>query len=117
MIDRFLRNLYERVNLDSIEAEDIDYLIREQKFNKHTKVIPINILQLHANEILEQLSREEFEKQEQEKQLKPYKKFLFVEDGSVDADNLIGELKCKNPEIKIVIYRAGSNKPEFLELQ
>lgn len=54
MLDTFLRKLYERVNLDIMEAKDIDGLIREEKLDKHTKVIPIDILQMHINEILMQ---------------------------------------------------------------
>lgn len=36
-------------------------------------------------------------------------KVLFVEDGSVDVD----ELQEMLPEVPIIIYRAGSLKPEF----
>ena len=38
------------------------------------------------------------------------KKFLFIEDGSVDTDELGRRLE-KNPEIAIVIYRQGSMPP------
>lgn len=38
-------------------------------------------------------------------------KILFVEDGSVDVD----ELEKILPEVPIVVYRQGSLKPEFVE--
>lgn len=40
------------------------------------------------------------------------KRFLIVEDGSVDTDNLIEEMENNN--IKVIVYRQGANKPEFL---
>ena len=42
------------------------------------------------------------------------KKFLFVEDGSVDLDELKERLES-NPEIAVVIYRAGSVPPQLVE--
>lgn len=39
-------------------------------------------------------------------------KLLFVEDGSVDVD----ELQEILPEVPIIIYRQGSLKPEFLDV-
>lgn len=40
----------------------------------------------------------------------PVEQFLFIEDGSVDLTEL-KDLKRRNPEIKIVIYRQGSVPP------
>lgn len=39
-------------------------------------------------------------------------KILLVEDGSVDIDDL--EEWCEEQGIKLVVYRNGGNKPEFL---
>lgn len=39
-------------------------------------------------------------------------KVLFVEDGSVDVD----ELQDILPEVPVIIYRAGSIKPEFVDV-
>ena len=39
-------------------------------------------------------------------------KVLFVEDGSVDVD----ELQEMLPEVPIIIYRQGSLKPEFVDV-
>lgn len=40
----------------------------------------------------------------------PVEQFLFIEDGSIDLTEL-KDLKRRNPEIKIVIYRQGSATP------
>ena len=40
-------------------------------------------------------------------------KILLVEDGSVDIDNL--EEWCNEQNIKLIVYRNGASKPEFLE--
>ena len=41
-------------------------------------------------------------------------KILLVEDGSVDIDNL--EEWCTEQNIKLIVYRSGANKPEWLNL-
>lgn len=50
-------------------------------------------------------------------QKKPYTKFLFVEDGSVDLDSLENDLRKKNPEIKIVVYRSGAHMPQLVDIK
>ena len=40
----------------------------------------------------------------------PVEQFLFIEDGSIDLTEL-KDLKRRNPEIKIVVYRQGSVPP------
>lgn len=42
------------------------------------------------------------------------KKFLFVEDGSVDLDELRERLES-NPEIAVVVYRQGSMPPQLVK--
>lgn len=42
-------------------------------------------------------------------------KVLLVEDGSVDIDDL--DEWCSNHSIKLVVYRNGANKPEFLTVK
>lgn len=44
------------------------------------------------------------------------KRFLFVEDGSVDTDDLAAQLE-NNPEIAIVVYRQGSTPPQLVEVK
>lgn len=48
--------------------------------------------------------------------LTPIKKFIFVEDGSVDTDELTELLELSNPEIKVVVYRQGARPPELVEV-
>lgn len=51
-----------------------------------------------------------------QKQLKKQEyKILLVEDGSVDVDDLEQFIDEHNLKIKVVIYRAGSMPPKFLE--
>ena len=40
--------------------------------------------------------------------------FLYVEDGSVDYDELVEDLALHNPGIKVILYRQGSAKPELI---
>ena len=47
---------------------------------------------------------------------KPVKKFLFVEDGSIDLD-LVEVLGARNPEIKVVVYRQGSSRPQLVDIR
>lgn len=47
----------------------------------------------------------------------PIQKFIFVEDGSVDADELIEGLGMSNPEIKVIVYRQGAKPPELVEVK
>lgn len=44
------------------------------------------------------------------------KKFLFIEDGSVDTDELGWQLGG-NPEIAIVVYRQGSMPPQLVDVK
>lgn len=46
-----------------------------------------------------------------------YDKFLFIEDGSVDFDELKKELEKTNPEIKVIVYRQGSNMPQLVDIK
>ena len=48
---------------------------------------------------------------------KRVEKFIFVEDGSVDTDELEERLAETNPEIKVVVYRQGASAPELVEVK
>ena len=57
-----------------------------------------------------------YKEQEEYKQAKrPIEKFLFIEDGTVDTDELIETLSIKNPEIHVVVYRQGGRPPELMQ--
>ena len=47
----------------------------------------------------------------------PINKFLFIEDGSVDVDELAERLEATNPEILIVVYRQGSDRPQLINIE
>ena len=53
---------------------------------------------------------EEIEEPEKEA---PTSQILMVEDGSVDVDDLAEW--CADNSIKLIVYRQGANKPEFLK--
>lgn len=46
-----------------------------------------------------------------------YTTFLLVEDGSADAEELISDLKERNPEIKVIVYRQGAQPPEMMKVK
>ena len=48
---------------------------------------------------------------------RPVEKFMFVEDGSVDADELTESLNLTNPEIKVIVYRQGGRTPELVDVE
>ena len=41
--------------------------------------------------------------------------FMFIEDGSINLDTL-RDLKKRNPEIKVIVYRQGSVCPTIKEV-
>ena len=48
--------------------------------------------------------------------IKPYKKLLYIEDGSVDL-NRLEALRTANPEIFIIVYRQGSAQPKLVDIR
>ena len=46
----------------------------------------------------------------------PISQFLFIEDGSVDADDLIKTLKKRNHDITVVVYRQGARVPQLVQI-
>lgn len=48
--------------------------------------------------------------------IKPYKKILYIEDGSVDTSH-IDDLCDANPEIFVIIYRQGSMSPILVDIK
>lgn len=116
MIERFLLNLYERITDMEIPAKDFKDMIKDGEINKNEYFISVSLLKNHINNIKFLLEEEQKEKQRQQKSKTPWKTLMFVEDGSCDVDALIDEMAIKNPEIKVVVYRNGANKPELLPL-
>ena len=48
--------------------------------------------------------------------IKPYKKILYIEGGSVDP-RFLRDLRAANPEIFIIIYRQGSALPKLVDIR
>ena len=48
--------------------------------------------------------------------LRKIKKFLYVEDGSVDYDELVERIERTNPEIYVILYRQGAIPPQLVEV-
>ena len=48
--------------------------------------------------------------------IKPYKKLLYIESGSVDP-RFLRTLRAANPEIFIIIYRQGSIPPKLVDIR
>lgn len=49
--------------------------------------------------------------------LSEIKKFLFVEDGSVDIDEIVERIAETNPEIYVILYRQGAQPPQLVEVE
>lgn len=85
-------------------AEDMNYV----KTVGGTLMVPVM-------EILK-LQEKWAHKLQMEKDFAPKTKLLFVEDGTVDFDELTDELSLTNPEIKCVLYRQGGNIPRLEDI-
>ena len=48
--------------------------------------------------------------------IKPYKKILYIEGGSVDP-RFLRDLRVANPEFFIIIYRQGSALPKLVDIR
>lgn len=105
--------LTELMRVSSFTNRSIDEIVKDKKNGVPLdfKFVPLEILTRFVDDIR---AREEQEKKDEELK-KPIKKFLFVEDGSIDYDELTEDLGLKNPEIKIVVYRAGAREPQLID--
>ena len=106
--------LTELMRMSSITNRSIDEIVKDKENGVPLdfKFIPLAELTRFIDDIR---AREQFEKGE-EKMKAPVKKFLFVEDGSVDCDTLTKDLSIKNPEIKVVVYRQGAREPKLKDI-
>ena len=115
MLDRFLSKVYERLGEATIPAIQLYNDLDDNKVNAYEKFISLGAIQDIINRTIADLENEETSGKYQEQLKAPYKKFMFVEDGSVDIDYLIEELDTKNPDIKVIVYRQGSKPPFIIE--
>lgn len=111
-INNFFNKFLAESAIHSVEGRDIVDWCEEGSLTNMDKFIRIDMIKRIYDEIKKEYEMIEFQKSTHQSK----KKFLFVEDGSVDTDALIEELHITNPEIKVVIYRQGTDKPELKEL-
>lgn len=115
-------NLYKVImDINSEIAErgsDVEQIYEEVKFLKENnlyipKFISANIVLDWIKEIPERVKALDEEEKAKERAKVPVKQFLFVEDGSVDTDEITKRLAFSNPETCLVVYRQGSRRPEI----
>lgn len=108
MIDKFLYRLLNKLDLNTIKGEQIARDYEQNVDMGENRFVPLDMVKWEAENILEMIRVEECQNRISKT---PIKKFLFIEDGSVDIDDLIQDIENKNPEIKVVIYRQGAQPP------
>lgn len=77
------------------------------------KYISVGVVLQYIKEIPERVKALDEEEKAKERAKVPVKQFLFVEDGSVDTDEITKRLAVSNPETCLVVYRQGSRRPEI----
>lgn len=94
------------------------------RFDKDERFIPCKEIRQAVHCINEEIDREERDQEQKRrdeerwaKENHPIKKFLFIEEGSVEDRNLIDEFKERNPEIKIIFYKKGGQRPEIIDME
>ena len=107
-MDRFIKILYGELNRIELTADRVKQDVDRGILQGSERLITINSLLKIVNDISYRLDDER-------RFLTPKTKFLYVEDGSVDVDELSEELFRTNPEIKVIVYRQGSCPPIFKE--
>lgn len=108
MKDKLIKELLEMLNYIPCTAKQLKEQIENNDIWENERVILVDTLINHINQINERLEKEKNYKT-------PKTKFLYVEDGSVDLDLLEEQLFITNPEIQIVVYRQGGNPPIFID--
>lgn len=113
MIDKFINRLNNKLMVHGIKAEQIANDFKAGVDLYAERFISIDALRWEMENVANLI---EAECVRDKITTTPVKKFLFVEDGSVDVDNLIEELEMKNPDIKVVVYRTGTRRPEIFDV-
>lgn len=113
MTDKFISELMEALarNFCVITKSEIKEI---EEIDGETRFIAIDDLVTLIKDIKSMLKEEAERDNINKKLLTPKTKFLYVEDGSIDLEELESQLFNTNPEIKIIIYRQGSNPPILL---
>ena len=96
-----------------LPADKLAECINNGDFFEHERFVPYSAIQAAMNFIRQKEQDEECMRVAN----LPIKQFLFVEDGTVDVDNLEEDLGTKNPEIKLVVYRQGAKTPKLVDIR
>lgn len=103
------------LSLDGLEVSKKN-IVEQTECSNEELFIPKQTIAYMLSKIEQTVKLKKERELELKKATTPVKKFLFIEDGSCDADELIDELYDKNPEIKVIVYRQGSRSPELKEI-
>ena len=98
---------------ESILAKDLVNIDGLDKSNE--KFIPLAEITRFIRDMRHIAEQDKEKRMSEEKLLTPIQKFLFIEDSSVDIDELKDKLYYSNPEIKVVVYRQGCNPPKLID--
>lgn len=91
--------------------------LREEEYKTKLRSLAADKLYIVDEDILDDLwniARPVIAEREAAYLARTYTAFLYVEDGSVDYDELVEDLALHNPGIKVILYRQGSAKPELI---
>lgn len=108
MIEKFLYKLLNKLEFNTIKGQQIAKDFDNNIDMGENRFIPIDMVKWEAENILEMLRAEEYQNKINKT---PIEKFLYIEDGSCDIDDLIEKLGNTNPEIKVIVYRQGTQPP------
>lgn len=107
VVNEVLLDIYRQKSGQYITRFDVEHSDMPQEEKLFTMSDIENICRILTERV------EGMEKEEENK--KPVEKIIFVEDGSVDIEELEQTL-TNNPEIKYIIYRQGSCVPLLTDL-
>jgi hypothetical protein len=114
MTNRLIRELLERLMQDATVTLTKKEIIALEAINDGQRFIDVQSLISLIRDIECKIAYENHMTEIDKKRLTPKTKFLYVEDGSVDLEELEDKLFDTNPEIQIVTYRQGSCPPSLV---
>lgn len=110
MKDKFIKELLKELDHMAVTTAQVKRDVNKGIVEKDARMIPLSRLLGVINNLDRLIEMEN-------KETAPKTKIMYVEDGSVDYDELVESLSNTNPEIKVVLYRQGSRTPEIINLE
>lgn len=108
-LDKFTVKLLELLNYQDLTARHVRADFEAECINDDERLVKISDVIAMINDVRRMAD-------EEEKRTRPISKFLYIEDGSVDYEELVSELRDSNPEIKVILYRQGSCPPTMVDV-